>query len=161
MKRIRKGTSREKRMGPERLKRWPLLSVETSAMGTRGVHMKGILPCLVHWACRYSTRDLSPTFAACCSSQHSRKYFFLRRTLFHSICPHHPASWSHSCAGILICVSGWGWKGGGKIEENAPPRIINIENPRDNISHFCSSHFSIAYGREIKNLLFYQEIHHF
>ncbi len=98
MQRIWKGTSREKRMGSERLKRWPHLSVETSAMGTRGVHMKGVLPCLVSWACCVSTRDLSPTFAACCSSRHSRKYFFLRHTLFHSICSHHPASWSHSRA---------------------------------------------------------------
>jgi hypothetical protein len=39
--------------------------------------MKGVLPCLVRWACRTSTRDLSPAFAACCSSQHSTKFFFL------------------------------------------------------------------------------------
>jgi hypothetical protein len=52
-------------------------------------------------------------------------------------------------------------KEGGGIVENALPRIINTKNPRDNISHFCSSHSSLACGGEIKNLHFYEEIHHF
>jgi hypothetical protein len=32
-------------------------------MGTPGVHMKGVLPWMVRWACRVSTRDFFPALA--------------------------------------------------------------------------------------------------
>ena len=39
-------------------------TVELRQMGTQRVHMKGVNPCLVRWACRAGTRDLSPALAA-------------------------------------------------------------------------------------------------
>jgi hypothetical protein len=36
---------------------WPLLTVETEAMGTLGVHMKGVLPWFVRWARRAGAID--------------------------------------------------------------------------------------------------------
>jgi hypothetical protein len=32
-------------------------------MGTQRVHMKGVLPCLVRWACRAGTRDFCSALA--------------------------------------------------------------------------------------------------
>jgi hypothetical protein len=43
---------------------WPLLSVENEANGTQGVHMKGVLPWLVHWARCAATRDFCPALDA-------------------------------------------------------------------------------------------------
>ncbi len=53
--------------------------------------MKGVLPWLVRWVRRPGTRDFRPASAAVVGP--IKKYFFLSRTLFHFICPHHPASW--------------------------------------------------------------------
>ncbi len=36
---------------------WPLLTVETEAMGTLGVHMKGVLPWFVRWARRAEIKN--------------------------------------------------------------------------------------------------------
>ncbi len=47
----------------------PLLTVETEANGgTLGVHMKGVLPWLVHWARRSGTIDYYPALAALVST---------------------------------------------------------------------------------------------
>jgi hypothetical protein len=46
-------------------KGWPLPTVETEPMGTKGVHIKGILPWLVHWARRASIQEIFfPALAA-------------------------------------------------------------------------------------------------
>jgi hypothetical protein len=64
--------------------------------------MKGVLPWLVRWACRASTRN----FLSClgCSIRPSSKYVFPHCPLFQFICPHRPASWAGSRAGSsIIC----------------------------------------------------------
>ncbi len=42
----------------------PCSLLKLRQMGTHGVHMKGVLPWLVHWACRAGTRNFCPTLAA-------------------------------------------------------------------------------------------------
>jgi hypothetical protein len=39
-------------------------AVGTEAMGTLGVHLKGVLPCLVRWACRAGTIDCWPALVS-------------------------------------------------------------------------------------------------
>jgi hypothetical protein len=62
--------------------------------------MKGVLPWLVRWACRASTRDFCPCLG--CSSRPSTIYLFPHRTLFHFICPHRPENWAGSRAALLL-----------------------------------------------------------
>ncbi len=58
--------------------------------------MKGVLPCLVPWACRAGTRDFCPSLG--CSRRPSTKYVFPHHTLFHFLCPQCSASWAGSRA---------------------------------------------------------------
>ncbi len=60
--------------------------------------MKWALPWLIPWARRASTMDFCPV-------QHSTKYYFPHRTLFHFISPHRPATWAGSRAGSPVSVS--------------------------------------------------------
>jgi hypothetical protein len=55
-----------------------------------GTFMKGVLPSLVSWFLRVSTRDFRPALAALVGKVQNN--FFPHRTLFHFICPHSPAS---------------------------------------------------------------------
>jgi hypothetical protein len=48
--------------------------------------MKGILPWLVHWACRAGTKEFAPALAALLDPV--QNIFFPHRTLFHFIYPH-------------------------------------------------------------------------
>jgi hypothetical protein len=58
-------------------------------MGTYKVQIEKILPWLVRWACRASTRDFCPALAALVDTV---QIFFPHCTLFQLICPHRPAS---------------------------------------------------------------------
>ncbi len=77
----------------DKRERWPLLTVEAAVNGdSKSTNERG--PSLVGslgLSCRYH-RFL---FCLGCSSQPSMKYFSLRWTLFHFLCPHRPASWIH------------------------------------------------------------------
>ncbi len=57
-------------------------------MGTRRVQMKGVLPCLVSWACRAGTRDFCSPLAALVGPVQN---IFPHRTLFQFLCTHRPA----------------------------------------------------------------------
>jgi hypothetical protein len=61
--------------------------------------MKGAFPCLVHWARHASRRNFCPALAAQVSPE--QNIFSPRPTLFHFICPHHPASWQAVVPGSL------------------------------------------------------------
>ncbi len=54
-------------------------------MGTQGVHMKGVLPRLVRWACRARTRDFCPALAALVGPV--QNIFFLTVHYFYSYVP--------------------------------------------------------------------------
>ncbi len=75
-------------------------------MGTQRGQMKGILSWLVCWAGRADTRDFCSTLAALVGPVLT-KYFFPHRTLFHFLCPHRPASWAGSRAGLSLSVCLW------------------------------------------------------
>ncbi len=82
----------------ERLERDGLNWLLKLWMGTQRVQMKEVLPWLVAWLvvpCRYK-RFL---FCHGCSS---RPMQYPRRTLFHFLCPHRPASWACSRAGSPV-----------------------------------------------------------
>jgi hypothetical protein len=64
-------------------------------MGTKEVHMKGLLPWMVHWARRAGPLDFCPALAALFGPV---KLLFPHRTLFHFIRPHRPARWAGSSA---------------------------------------------------------------
>jgi hypothetical protein len=63
-----------------------LLTVETEVKwGTQGVHLKGVLPWLVHWACHAITRDFCPALGALFSPV--QNIFFLASHYFTSFVP--------------------------------------------------------------------------
>jgi hypothetical protein len=68
----------------ERLERGgpPLMTVETEAIGTHGVHMKGVLPWLIHWARPAGTGDFCPAFAGLVGPV--KNMFFLTVPYFNS-----------------------------------------------------------------------------
>jgi hypothetical protein len=70
---------------------WTLITVETER--------KGVPPWWVRGACRASTRNLCPALAALVAKY---KICFPHLTLFQFICPHHPASWTGSRAGLPV-----------------------------------------------------------
>jgi hypothetical protein len=90
---------------PGRPERVVPAAVETEANGEilsaneRGPSLVGSLGS----SCRYK-RLLS---CLGCSGQPSIKIFFLYRTKFEFVCPHHPATWASSRAGppVFECVS--------------------------------------------------------
>jgi hypothetical protein len=70
--------------------------------------MKGVLPWLVHWARRASTRDFCPALDALVGPV--QKYFFPHGTLFHFVCPHRPQAGQEVVPGRLslnlcLCLS--------------------------------------------------------
>jgi hypothetical protein len=67
-------------------------------MGTKRGQMKGVLPWLVHLACRTSTRDFCSALVAIVGPV--QNIFYPRRTLFQLVCPHRPASWAGSRSGL-------------------------------------------------------------
>ncbi len=88
---------------PERIERgghyWLL---KLRQMGTQGVHIKGVLPCLFRWANHAGTKDFFPILAALDGPV--QNIVFL---LFHFFCPHRPASWagSHAASPVFEYVS--------------------------------------------------------
>jgi hypothetical protein len=82
---------------------WPLLTVATELNGdsTRTNDRGPSFVASLDSPCRYNR------FLYClgCSSQPSTQYYFPRRTLFHFISRHHPATWAVRCAGPPISVS--------------------------------------------------------
>jgi hypothetical protein len=75
-------------------------------MGTQGVQRKGVLPWLVCWACRASTRDFCPALDALVGPIQD----IFSSHLFQLMCLYRPASWAGSRAGspvtTVACVSG-------------------------------------------------------
>ncbi len=85
---------------------WPLLTAETEAMGTQGVHMQGILPCLVHRDRCAGTIYFCPAFTSIVCP--STKYFSLPYPFLLQLSPSPSKLGRQSCcvACLLICESG-------------------------------------------------------
>jgi hypothetical protein len=62
--------------------------------------MKGVLPCLVRWACRAGKRYFYPALADLFGPV--QNIFFSRHTQFQFICPHRPEGWAVSRAGSPV-----------------------------------------------------------
>jgi hypothetical protein len=79
------------------------LLLQLSSMGTQRGQMIGVLPLLLRWTRHAGTCR----FLSClgCSSQPSIQYYFPRRTLFHCLSRHRPATWAVRRAGPPISVS--------------------------------------------------------
>ncbi len=73
-------------------------------MGTLGVHFKGVLPWLVHLACRAGTIDFCPALAALGSPV--QNIIFLTTHFFTLLVPSaHAATWAGSRAGSPVSWS--------------------------------------------------------
>ncbi len=78
----------------ETIEGWPLLTGEAKA--NKGVHMNGVFPWLVDWACHASTRDLCPILSALVETI----------SLHLSLSSSKLGRQSCQCACLLICVTG-------------------------------------------------------
>ncbi len=70
-------------------------------MGTYVVQMKGVLSWLFRWARRAGSRVCYPALA---DNSQSNTKIFPHRTLFHFMCPYHPATWADSDAGSPVSL---------------------------------------------------------
>jgi hypothetical protein len=90
-------------------------------MGTLGVQLEGILPCLVHWAYRAGTRDFCSALAAL--DDPIKNDFFLTLHCFNSFVPiAQQAGWAALLGrlSLNVCLCGVQKENNGKGKQNLP-----------------------------------------